>query len=78
MAEYPMRINKYLAHKNYCTRRAADALIDAGKVLINGRRAKLGDKVTETDVVDVRFRAKQHRYFAYNKPRGIITFVLFR
>jgi len=73
MAEYPMRINKYLAHKNYCTRRAADALIDAGKVLINGRRAKLGDKVTETDVVDVRFRAKQHRYFAYNKPRGIIT-----
>jgi len=73
MAEYPMRINKYLAHKNLCTRREADTLIEAGKVLINGKRAKLGDKVAETDKVDVRFRVKTYRYFAYNKPRGIIT-----
>lgn len=68
-----MRINKYLAHKNYCTRREADSLIEAGKVLINGKPAKLGDKVQENDKVDVRFRARKHRYFAYNKPRGIIT-----
>lgn len=72
-ATYPMRINKYLAHKKYCTRREADVMISAGKVLINGTRAQLGDKVTENDVVDVRFRVKQYRYFAYNKPRGIIT-----
>ena len=71
--EYPMRINKYLAHKNFCTRREADTLISAGKVLINGKPAKLGDKVQETDKVDVRFRVKKYRYFAYNKPRGIIT-----
>lgn len=70
---YPMRINKYLAHKNYCTRREADSLITAGKVLINGKPAQLGDKVKETDNVEVRFRSKKHRYFAYNKPRGIIT-----
>ena len=70
---YPMRINKYLAHKNLCTRREADTLISAGKVLINGKPAKLGDKVLETDKVDVRFRVKKYRYFAYNKPRGIIT-----
>lgn len=68
-----MRINKYLAHKNYCTRRDADSLIEAGKVLINGKPAKLGDKVQETDNVQVRFRTKKHRYFAYNKPRGVIT-----
>jgi len=68
-----MRINKYLAHKNYCSRREADALIVAGKVLLNGKAAQLGDKVKETDKVDVRFRTKKHRYFAYNKPRGIIT-----
>lgn len=72
-AEYPMRINKYLAHKNYCTRREADELITSGKVLINGRKAVLGDKVNESDKVDVRFRIKQYRYFAYNKPRGIVT-----
>jgi len=70
---YPMRINKYLAHKQYSTRREADALIAAGKVFINGTQASLGDKVAETDVVDVRFRKKEYRYYAYNKPRGIIT-----
>lgn len=73
MDTYPMRINKYLAHKNYCTRREADTLIAAGKVLVNGKRAGLGDKVNEKDHVEVRFRAPKHRYFAYNKPRGVIT-----
>lgn len=68
-----MRINKYLAHKNLCTRREADTLISSGKVLINGRKAILGDKVQETDEVKVLFRTKKYRYFAYYKPRGIIT-----
>ena len=68
-----MRINKYLAHKNYCTRREADSMIEAGKVLINGKPARLGDKVNENDKVDVRFRTKKYRYFAFNKPRGVIT-----
>jgi 23S rRNA pseudouridine2604 synthase len=70
---FPMRINKYLARQKYCTRRDADALITAGKVLINGRLAVLGDKVAEQDVVEMRFRPKKHRYVAYYKPRGVIT-----
>ena len=70
---YPMRINKYLAYKNLCTRREADSLISAGKVKINGRNAVLGDKVQEHDDVKVLFRTKKHRYIAYNKPRGILT-----
>ena len=70
---YPMRINKYLALKQYCTRREADELIKKGKVFINGKTAVLGDKVLEKDVVDVKFRAKKYRYYAYNKPRGVIT-----
>lgn len=72
-AEYPMRINKYLALKNYSTRRGADELIAAGKVTINGRVAQLGDKVDAHDAVVVRGARKSYRYFAYNKPRGIIT-----
>jgi 23S rRNA pseudouridine2604 synthase len=70
-----MRINKYLALKGHSTRRDADILIQKGQVFINNTLAVLGDKVTETDVVDVRFRGKpkQYRYIAYNKPRGIIT-----
>lgn len=72
-AAYPMRINKYLASKKYCTRRAADELIQKRKVTINGRIAVLGDKVKEADVVEVSFRPRKYRYFAYNKPRGVIT-----
>lgn len=70
---YPMRINKYLAHKQYCTRREADELITARKVLINGALAKLGDQVYESDTVEVRFRPRKYHYFAYHKPRGVIT-----
>ena len=68
-----MRINRYLALKKYCTRREADALVSAGKVTINGRRAVLGDKVSEKDKIDVKQKKRTYRYFAFNKPRGIIT-----
>lgn len=68
-----MRINKYLAMQKYCTRREADALIERGRVSINGRRAQLGDKVVEGDRVEVQGRAKHYRYIAYHKPRGVIT-----
>ncbi|MFA6463910.1 MAG: pseudouridine synthase [Candidatus Paceibacterota bacterium] len=70
-----MRINKYLAEKNYSTRRGADEMIAKGQVFINGRVAVLGDKVSDTDLVKVSFRGKQkpYMYIAYNKPRGIVT-----
>ena len=72
---FPMRINKYLAHKKHSTRRGADELIKKKLVFINGRLAVLGDKVAERDNVEVRFRGKQkpHVYFAYNKAKGIVT-----
>ena len=72
---YPMRINKYLALKNYSTRRGADELVEKGQVFINDARAILGDKVNEGDHVEVhnRGKVKQYIYLAYNKPRGIIT-----
>lgn len=72
---YPMRINKYLALKKHSTRRGADELIKNKKVFINGRLAVLGDKVEESDHVEVRFRGKEKPlvYLAYNKPKGIVT-----
>jgi 23S rRNA pseudouridine2604 synthase len=75
--EYPMRINKYLAHKGYATRKAADELIEKHRVYINGKRAVLGDKVTEIDEVEVKTDKKHPAtklvYFAFNKPRSVIT-----
>ena len=74
-SEYPMRINKYLARLNHGTRRGVDELIEKGQVFLNGRRAQLGDKVTETDKVEVRRSGKMptYAYFAFNKPVGLIT-----
>jgi len=70
-----MRINKYLALQKHSTRRGADELITKGQIFINNRLAVLGDKVSETDKVEVRFRGKPvpYIYLAYNKPRGVAT-----
>lgn len=69
-----IRINKYLATQGISTRRNADKLIEAGKVMINGRKAVLGDKVFENDKVEVTKKITDNFvYYAYNKPRGVIT-----
>lgn len=73
--EYPMRINKHLAHEGVSTRRGADELVARGKVLINGRVAVLGDKVNIEDKVELRGKNSPNKYlyYAYNKPVGVIT-----
>lgn len=71
--EYPIRINKYLAQNNLASRREADILITERKVFINGKVAKLGDKVEAKDKVEVKGQKKNYLYFAYNKARGILT-----
>lgn len=73
--EFPMRINKYLGWKGFATRRDADKLIEKRQVTINGRFAALGDQVLATDTVEVRRnkKADTYLYYAYNKPRGIVT-----
>jgi len=68
-----MRINKYLALKKYATRREADELIAKGLVRISGKKARLGDQVHISDSVVVENAAKTFRYYAFHKPRGIIT-----
>jgi 23S rRNA pseudouridine2604 synthase len=72
---YPMRINKYLSSQGYSTRRDADKLIAKKTVFINGKLAVLGSKVNEKDVVEVKRKEnpKKYSYFAYNKPKGVIT-----
>lgn len=73
---FPIRINKYLAYNNFCTRREADEIIKSGRVKINGRLAILGDKIqAEDDVIidkDIR-RNKELVYLAFNKPCGVVT-----
>ncbi len=71
---FPMRINKYLAHMGYATRRSADTLIEKRKVFINGKPAILGQKITADDLVEIQnHNTSQYRYILYYKPRGVIT-----
>lgn len=72
--DFPMRINKYLAHKGFATRKGADALVEAGTVYVNDKRAVIGQQIAATDRVEIRNAPTQSfRYVLYNKPRGIIT-----
>ena len=48
-----MRINKYLAEHGIASRRHADAMIEAGRVYINGEKALLGANVEAEDEVTV-------------------------
>lgn len=68
-----MRINKYLASQDICSRREADKLIQEGKVLVNGKVATLGLDVSDEDKVEVVDYHKNYVYYAYNKPMGIVT-----
>lgn len=71
--EFPMRINKYLAQEGIASRREADVLIEHGKVMINGQKAVIGQKVNEGDEVELTGKTKNKHYYAYYKGRGIIT-----
>jgi len=71
------RINKYLSEAGYCSRRAADKLIEQGRVTINGTVPEMGTKIIDGDVVKVDgeliFKSKEKPVFlAFNKPVGIV------
>lgn len=71
------RINKYLSEVGYCSRRAADKLIEQGRVTINGKVPEMGTKIVEGDDVRVNGEAisapkEKPVYLAFNKPIGIV------
>lgn len=71
------RINKYLSEVGYCSRRAADKLIDQGRVTINGKVPEMGTKITEGDQVHVDGTlisppTEKPVYLAFHKPVGIV------
>lgn len=71
------RINKFLSEAGFCSRRAADKLIEEGKVTINGKVPEMGTKINPTDEVRVDGKlisepTEKHTYLAFNKPIGIV------
>ena len=69
------RLNKYLADCGICSRREADRMIEAGRVIVNGVPAQMGMRISEMDdiTVDGRPLDKKDRkvVLAYYKPVGV-------
>ena len=74
-----IRLNKYISDSGICSRREADKHIELGHVIVNGKRAKIGDLVTSKDKVLVNGQQiiqKDEDDFvllAFNKPVGIVS-----
>ncbi len=72
------RIQKILAQRGLCSRRAAEELLRQGRVTVNGRRAALGESADpERDRLCVDGAEVEPRerlvYLMLNKPRGYVT-----
>jgi 23S rRNA pseudouridine2604 synthase len=71
------RINKFLSEAGFCSRRAADKLIEEGRVTINGLVPEMGTKINPGDEVHVDGKLisapkEEFIYIAFNKPVGIV------
>jgi 23S rRNA pseudouridine2604 synthase len=72
-----IRLNKFIAESGICSRREADKFIEKGAVMINGRKAVVGDTVLPGDRVTVNgnklepLTAENKIYIAFNKPVGV-------
>ncbi|HEX9380553.1 MAG TPA: pseudouridine synthase [Gaiellaceae bacterium] len=71
-----MRLNAYLARAGVASRRAADELIKAGRVTVNGEPGQLNTFVERGDRVEVDGKpvtAQTLRYVLLHKPAGTVT-----
>ena len=68
-------LNKFISETGFCSRREADKLIETGRVLLNGKEAKKGNRVTENDIVKIDGQLLKNKpapvYLLLNKPKGI-------
>jgi len=72
------RLQKLIAASGRCSRRQAEELIRSGRVRVNGRIARLGDKADpEEDHIKIDNRllkaAEKKRYLLMYKPRRVMT-----
>lgn len=78
MKDNKIRLQKFLSEAGIASRRAAEELILSGRVKVNGKPAKLGDKV-DPYRDKVMFAGKRvlntskKMYIMLNKPRGYVT-----
>ena len=71
------RLQKIIALSGYASRRKAEDLIKAGKVMVNGKVVReLGTKANFSDDILIdgkKIEREEKEYYIFNKPRGVIT-----
>jgi 23S rRNA pseudouridine2604 synthase len=74
--KHSINLNKFISNTGICSRREAEKLIVEGRVTINGKATKLGNRVFEGDIVKVNGQLLKSNpktlYIAFNKPIGIV------
>lgn len=73
--EPTQRLNKFVALALGVSRRQADELIEQGKVTVNDQPAKLGQRITATDIIrygNKRLTAQTHQLILLHKPVGYL------
>lgn len=71
------RLQKYISECGIASRRKAEELIKAGKVMVNGKVVReLGTKANFSDDILIdgkKIEREEKEYYIFNKPRGVIT-----
>ena len=74
-----IRIQKLMSDLGICSRRKAEEYISQGRIIVNGKKASLGDKADGSDVIlfdgeRIKIPKKKKKlYIMLNKPRGYVT-----
>ena len=80
MSDNTISLNKFISSTGFCSRRQADEWIESGRVRINGKVAKKGNRVDIDDKVTIdgekiggtkKGKKKKRVYIVLNKPKGI-------
>lgn len=71
-----MKVDKYIGHSGYTSRRKAYEMIEEKRITVNGKIATFSTKIVEGDVILIdgkKLEVKEFipTYIIYNKPKGI-------
>lgn len=76
--EQAVRLQKYIADAGICSRRAAEKMMEDGRVTVNGKPTHLGQKVTGSEKIcidgeQIKVSYRRDVYLMLYKPRGYVT-----
>lgn len=71
-----MRVQRIISNSGYCSRRKAEELIEAGRVIVNGKLAQIGDSADPNAKITIdgeKLTKQEKTYLAVYKPKGVVS-----